>query len=526
MTKRKTNTQEDGTLLTPREQVSGLLEIITQGLYEKEQILALALLCLVSGESYFLLGPPGTAKSEVSRRLKMLLRNATAFEYLMSRFSTPDEIFGPISVQKLKNEDIYERKTDGYLPSADIVFLDEIWKAGPSIQNALLTVINERIYQNGNATLRVPMKCLIAASNELPAEDEGLEALWDRFLVRVVSNCIQNEKTFYKMLQMQEMPTITIPKELLLSEEQLQAWRLPINAVMVPQHILEIITVVRQRLKQAGEAENAKAEDWYISDRRWRKVINLLRTSAFLNGRCAIDYSDMLLLIHVLWNRDECIEPVLRIVSESMFADIQTDMLQCEKDYQSNYNQYVQQVHTTQATQVDESRFAIFNYLYIALMDYPAGKCYFPKISYGMLNSSADISGVVYYDKTLNVMMIRNYDKHLGAFELSNQQQVQVVRLRRGPGCLVVDDIPYPIIQKGGEALTPQPTIQEEKSTDSLLIRINTIEVAIKQRIEDIKSSDNLFVVREDLQLLQTASKQLLKNIATTRAKITNLTKL
>lgn len=221
MTKRKTNTntQEDGTLLTPREQVSGLLEIITQGLYEKEQILALALLCLVSGESYFLLGPPGTAKSEVSQRLKMLLRNATAFEYLMSRFSTPDEIFGPISIQKLKNEDIYERKTDGYLPSADIVFLDEIWKAGPSIQNALLTVINERIYQNGNATLRVPMKCLIAASNELPAEDEGLEALWDRFLVRVVSNCIQNEKTFYKMLQMQEMPTITIPKEMLLSEE-------------------------------------------------------------------------------------------------------------------------------------------------------------------------------------------------------------------------------------------------------------------------------------------------------------------
>lgn len=525
MAKKQTKTLRD-VPLTPREQVAGLLEIITQGLYEKEQILALALLCLVSGESYFLLGPPGTAKSEVSRRLKMMLKDATAFEYLMSRFSTPDEIFGPISIQKLKNEDIYERKTDGYLPSADIVFLDEIWKAGPSIQNALLTVINERIYQNGNTTLHVPMKCLIAASNELPAEGEGLEALWDRFLVRVVSNCIQNEKTFYKMLQMQEMSAITIPEELLISEEQLQAWRLPINTIAVPQHILDTITAVRQRMKQAGETENAKPEDWYISDRRWRKIINILRTSAFLNGRIAIDYSDMLLLIHVLWNRDECIEPVLKIVSESLFADIQADMQQCEKNYKDHYDQYVQQTHSDQTAPVDESRFAVFNYLYIALKDYPAGKCYFPKISYGMLNPSADTQGVVYYDQTLNVMVIRQYDKHLGAFELSNRQQVQVVRLRRGPGCIVVDDIPYPIILTGSETPVSQPAMPQETSIDNLLLHINTLETETKQRIDSIKSSANLFVAREDLQLLQTSSRPLLKNIAATRVKITNLTKL
>lgn len=179
-------------------QIRSMLKVMSEGIYEKEHILAMTLLCAIAGESIFLLGPPGTAKSLVARRLKLAFSNANAFEYLMSRFSTPDEIFGPVSISLLKNEDRYERVVNGFLPTATVVFLDEIWKAGPSIQNALLTAINERIFQNGRSTLSLPMKVLIAASNELPMEDEGLEALWDRFLVRMVSNCIQTESVFFQ----------------------------------------------------------------------------------------------------------------------------------------------------------------------------------------------------------------------------------------------------------------------------------------------------------------------------------------
>ncbi len=171
---------EQDTLFRPRqERIRQLLTQLAAGIYERDYVLAMAFLSAIAGESIFLLGLPGVGKSLIARRLKLAFRNAQSFEYLMSRFSTPDEIFGPVSISKLKNEDTYERLVEGYLPTADVVFLDEIWKAGPSIQNALLTVLNEKLFRNGDHELRLPLKGIISASNELPAQDEGLEALWD-----------------------------------------------------------------------------------------------------------------------------------------------------------------------------------------------------------------------------------------------------------------------------------------------------------------------------------------------------------
>ena len=312
------------------QRINNLLKQLNERVYEKEHVIALSLLSAIAGESIFLLGPPGVAKSMVARRLKLAFKQANAFEYLMSRFSTPDEIFGPVSITKLKDEDIYERMVDGYLPTADVVFLDEIWKAGPAIQNALLTVINEKIYRNGQYSIRVPLKGLIGASNELPAIGQGLEALWDRFLVRLMVTGVEDLGEFDRMIASTDDSEPLVDDELAISSEEYAIWANEIAQVKIHYSIFEVIHILKEKINlfnQRIQNDGSAQVTLYISDRRWKKLVRLLRASAFLNGRDTIGLSDCMLITHCLWNEVEQMAEVNEMVQETIRQSVESYLL-------------------------------------------------------------------------------------------------------------------------------------------------------------------------------------------------------
>ena len=326
-----------------------LLQEMNRGIYEKNTEISLSLLAALAGESVILLGPPGVAKSMVARQLKTAFRDAQSFEYLMSRFSTPDEIFGPVSIQKLKTSDTYERAVEGYLPTADVVFLDEIWKAGPAIQNTLLTVINEKIFRNGNREMHLPLKLLVAASNELPAKGEGLEALWDRFVIRIESRPIKLEKNFRAMLL--EAPTDFLGptdftdstdssgsmgkfgftdstdfsdsadfSDLKITAEEYAEWAEKICNIGVKEEVLDAISAIRKSLRAVNVDEAAERRNIYVSDRRWKNIVRLLRTSAFMQDREEVDICDLLPIYHCLWQEPEERDVIRCIVIRALFS--------------------------------------------------------------------------------------------------------------------------------------------------------------------------------------------------------------
>lgn len=307
-----------------RTHVDNIIAKVSKDLVEREDVLKLAFLCAMCGESIFMLGPPGIAKSLVSRKITDMFNNARSFEVLMNRYSTPDEIFGPIDIIQLKSGR-YIRKVEGYLPACEIGFLDEIWKASSSIQNALLMIINEKLFVNDGKSVKVPLALLIAASNELPERNKGLEALWDRFIIRLDLKPIQDEEKFLGLFT---NPHNILDQQELTSQEKLDLSVLQKVAknttyVQIPRQIQKFISLLRTKIEAFNsrvKQNNPNANDFdliYVSDRKWKKIGGLLRTAAYLNGRLFVDITDCFILEHVIWNNTEQLPEVRKMIDES-----------------------------------------------------------------------------------------------------------------------------------------------------------------------------------------------------------------
>ena len=283
---------------------------LESGLVERETEVRLLLLAAFCGEHLLLLGPPGTAKSELGRRLSAVCGGASFFERLLTRFSVPEELFGPLSMRGLEN-DQYVRQTDGYLPTATVAFVDEVFKANSAILNSLLTILNERLFDNGNERVKVPLLCLVGASNELP-ESEELDALYDRFLLRSsveqvsagsLAGLLQTRGLSGGALPTKETKDdVTTEAKLSLSVNDFQGVRSAAEAsVDVPNSVVDLIVDLRAFLQDKCEPPV------YVSDRRLVKSVALLRVCAYTNGRKAVSEFDCLLLANILWQRpSEC----------------------------------------------------------------------------------------------------------------------------------------------------------------------------------------------------------------------------
>lgn len=264
-----------------RAQLAELCARLQQGLVERGREVRLSLLAALAGEHTLLIGPPGTAKSGLARRLHLAFGGGRYFERLLTRFTVPEELFGPLSISALE-QDRYERHTEGYLPQATIAFIDEVFKANSAILNALLTLLNEREFDNGSERLRCPLISVIGATNAVPDDEVG-EAFFDRFLLRLPVAPVSGEG-FAELLQVDS----TTPQGVApIAEHDRLALTAAARQVGIPAEVADLLGELRGWLAD---------RQCPVSDRRWVKIVGLLRTAAASEARAALCRWDLWLL--------------------------------------------------------------------------------------------------------------------------------------------------------------------------------------------------------------------------------------
>jgi MoxR-like ATPase len=268
----------------------------------KEEVIELLGIALVAKENAFILGPPGTAKSAIVRSLCSYFKDGKNFEYLLTRFTEPNEIFGPFDIRKLREGELITN-TEGMMPEASIVFLDEIFNANSAILNSLLTALNERIFKRGKEFRNLPSLMFVGASNILP-EDESLAALFDRFLIRIKSDWVAPERLNEVLLSgwKLEQKQTTEASEITIDDiKEIQQIAKTVELEQIRPQFLDLIFAMR----------NAGVK---VSDRRAVKLQNLIAASALISNRTEAILADLWVLKHI-WDNEEQIEILESLVS-------------------------------------------------------------------------------------------------------------------------------------------------------------------------------------------------------------------
>ena len=272
----------------------------------KDHVIDLMGVCLVAGENLFLLGPPGTAKSALVYDLGRRLAGRT-FEYLLTRFTEPNELFGPFDIRKLREGELVTN-TEGMLPEASLVFLDELLNANSAILNSLLGVLNERVFRRGRETRPLPTLMVVGASNRLP-EDDALAALFDRFLMRVTCDNVAPERLGDVLSAGWKLDLGLHDRRATLDVEDVRRLHRGLGRVDLADVLAPLSTLVL-RLRHAGVP---------VSDRRAVKLQRLVAASALLCGRTSARVSDLWVFRHV-WDTVEQQEVLAALVAEALKA--------------------------------------------------------------------------------------------------------------------------------------------------------------------------------------------------------------
>ncbi|HSZ80867.1 MAG TPA: AAA family ATPase [Polyangia bacterium] len=288
----------DAELLRAAQKVRDVGRVLDERYLDKSEIVRLLLVTLVAGEHMLIVGPPGTAKSALVRHLARLV-DARYFEYLLTRFSEPNEIFGPVDIKAFR-EGTFVRRVEAMLPDAEIVFLDEIFKSNSAILNALLSILNERRFFTGSVTIKVPLCSLFGATNEVP-NDDALGAIFDRFLVRALSDNLDSFH-FHGLVERGLRAEAAALGPARDRDDDVTPLVSVADLRRLQERLPQFMRFSEEFLaRYKGLIFQIRSEGVTVSDRRVVKLLKMFAASALVDGRAAAHDGDFFVLRHV-WN--------------------------------------------------------------------------------------------------------------------------------------------------------------------------------------------------------------------------------